>query len=287
MSSPLTQQERDALLARAAALEGELYPPEGGPPEPSGPARVRLLDTYYQVLHEYGDRLPRIPFSRCPITQKPLMRSIDPYGLGGPWWHKSRIVEIEEPAPPQTFQAVLGGLALLGRSPVEARAEVIPGPEIPFVIARLLKLPGMRAVVSRLSLPAGDLAYVIAYFSREKLPQQRLHQHWLRQDLWYPNDSGGTSWVTMNDPHDFALGPWIESGQVQWIAPEDPEMTLRTGLRDCPYLDLAGDHHPQMLSGGKRFLLELPDGSAVDPFQDLGDGVDDGAPEGTPDDWFE
>ena len=79
MSEPVTKAERDALLARAAELERELYPPEGGPPEPSGPIRVKLLDRYYQVLHEYGDRLPRMPFSRCPHSNQVLRRSIDPW----------------------------------------------------------------------------------------------------------------------------------------------------------------------------------------------------------------
>lgn len=267
MSEPLTQAERDELLVRAAAIERELYPPEGGPPEPTGPDRVKTLDRYYQVLHEYGDRLPRVPFSRCPSTQKVLKRSLDPFGLDGPWWHKSRTVKIEEPATPPTFQCLLGTLDLHGRAPSEAVAEVIPGPEAPFVVPRLLKLPGMKAVISRLApLAHGDVAHVVAYFSDESLPVGELHQHWLRMDLWFPNDAGGTSWLTQNDRHDFALAPWIDSGQVLWIAPGDEEMTLRTGTANCPYLDLPGERHPQMLSGGERYLLEMPDGSPIDPF---------------------
>ena len=275
MSLPLTKEERDALLERAAGLERELYPPEGGPPEPTGPARVKTLDTYYQVLHEYGDRLLRAPFSRCPVTKQVLRRSLDPHGLGGPWWHKSRIVEIEEPAAPPTFQLVLGSLSLHGRVPEEALAEVIPGPEAPFVVPRLLQLPGMRAVISRLTLEHGDVAHVIAYFSSESLPPQVLHQHWLRQDLWFKTASGGTSWLTKNDPYDFALVPYVEAGQVLWIAPGDDELRLQSGTAGCPYLEIPGDPHPQMLSGGQRLLLEIPDGSPVDPFQQ---------PESIPDD---
>ncbi|MEO5989141.1 MAG: hypothetical protein ABIU54_13515 [Candidatus Eisenbacteria bacterium] len=289
MSRPLVKAERDALLARAASIERELYPPEDGPPEPVGAARVRLLDTYYQVLHEYGDRLPRIGISRCPLTMKPLHRSVDPFGLDGPWWHKSCIVEIEEPAPPPTFQLLLGALDLRGRTPVEAQAEIIPGPQAPFAVARLLKLPGMCAVISQLTLEHGDIAHVIAYYSNEPLPQQKLHQHWLRQDLWFPNASGGTSWLTMNDPHDFALAPWIESAQVKWIAPGDNDLVVQTGTAGCPYLGLPGDPHPQMLSGGQRLLLKIPDGGPIDPFEDPGEGVEEpeGAGEGSADDWFE
>ena len=78
MSLPLTKQERDALLERAAGLERELYPPEGGPPEPTGPARVKILDTYYQVLHEYGDRLLPAPFSRCPVPKRVQRKAYHP-----------------------------------------------------------------------------------------------------------------------------------------------------------------------------------------------------------------
>lgn len=268
MSAPLTRAERDELLARAAALERELYPPEGGPPEPTGPARVKILDAYYKVLHEYGDRLPRVPFSRCPHTQLVLKRSLDPYGLDGPWWHKSRIVNVEEPAAAPTFKVLLGALNLNGREPAEAVAEVIPGPEAPFVVPRLLELPGMQAVVSRLALETGDTAHVIAYFSGDDIPTHKLHQHWLRQDLWFPNASGGTSWLTMNDPYDFDLQKWIAAGKLWWIAPADPEMRLVGGAGGaaCPYAGLAGDPHPQILTGGKRGLLEIPNGTKVNPF---------------------
>ncbi len=284
--SPLSKSERDALLANAAKLESELYPPEGGPPEPTGADRVKRLDSYYQILHEYGDRLPRVPFSRCPLSGKLLLRSFDPFGLDGPWWHKSRIVQIEEPAAPMSFKVVLGALQMNGRDPAEALAEVIPGPESPFVVPRLLSLPGMHAVISRLILESGDVAHVIAYFSEEEIPTHKLHQHWLRQDLWYPNDSGGTSWLTKNDPHDFVLAPWVESGQVRWIAPGDTELKVHSGTAECPYLDLPGDFHPQMLSGGRRFLLEPPDGGPIDPFEDPGEGTEDDSPE-APIDWDE
>ncbi len=113
-----------------------------------------------------------------------------------------------------------------------------------------------------------DVVHVIAYFSGDDIPTHKLHQHWLRQDLWFPNESGGTSWLTMNDPFDFELHPWIERGQLSWIEPGDESCTLRDAASGaaCPYVAMAGEQHPQMLSGGKRLLLELPDGSKVNPF---------------------
>lgn len=269
MSAPLTRAERDALLADAAALEQQLYPPGEDDPGPEGPARVKLLDAYYQVLHEYGDRLPRMAVGRCPHTKQVLKRVFDPFGLDGPFWHKSCIVEIEEPAAPPTFKVLLGALDLHGREPVEARAEVIPGPDMPFVVPRLLGLPGMKAVVSQHTLETNDTAYLVSYFSGESIPAQKLHQHWLRQDLWFPNDSGGTSWLTKNDPWDFDLARWIESGQLAWIEPGDPDLRLqdRGSAAKCPFLGRSGDPHPKTLTGGKVVLMPMPDAMIVDPFQ--------------------
>jgi len=269
MSQPLTKAERAMILARATTLESELYPPEGGPPEPTGRKRVKMLDTYYQVLHEYGDRLPRVPVSRCPQTKQVLKRVLDPFGLDGPFWFKSRVVEIEEPPAPLTFKVLLGALDLRGRTPHEAQAEIIPGPEVPFVVPSLLELPGMRAVISRIDLEQGDIAHLIAYFSGEDIPMQDLHQHWLEQDLWYPGEGGGTSWLTKNDPYEYDLAPWIENGRLAWIEPGDLDLTVydRTSARSCPYVALEGDQHPQSISGGERELLEIPDGSPVDPFE--------------------
>ena len=266
MSAPITREERDALIARAREFEERLYPAEGGPEAPSGPKRVKMMDTYYQVLAEYGDRLPRVPMSRCPHTKLLLKRSLDPFGLDGYWWHKSRIVKIEEPAAPPTFMVPLGALHLNARVPEEVTAEVIPGPEVPFVVPRLMGLPGMKAVVSRLELARGDIAHVIAYFASDPIHPQFLHQHWLRQDLWYPNDAGGTSWLIQNDAWDFELAPWIERGALSWIAPGDAEMTLRTEVGGCPYLGLPGAHEPQSLSGGSRILLDAPNGVPIDPY---------------------
>ena len=268
MSTPLTREERDHLLARAADLEQRLYPTGEDDAGPTGATRVKLLDTYYQVLHEYGDRLPRIPVSRCPHTRQIVKRALDPFCLDGPFWHKSRVVRIEEPAAPPTLRVLLGSLDLHGRAPAEVRAEVIPGPEAPFVVPRLLRLPDMRAVISRMTLPSGDTVHFIAYFTGAAIPMQFMHQEWLRQDLWYPNESGGTSWLTKNDPHDFDLAPWIASGQVSWIEPDDVELRLQDATlgTSCPFVGYPGDPHPQMLSGGKHYRLERPDGTPVNPF---------------------
>ncbi len=269
MSAPLSRTERDDLLAQAAKYERELYPSDESVAEPVGAPRLKLLDAYYKILHEYGDRLPRVAFSRCPHTGQILKRALDPFGLDGPYWHADRIVEIDEPAAPLTFTVLMGALDLHGREPSEVVAEVIPGPDIPFVVPRLLGLPGMKAVISRLKLETSDTAHVISYFSNENIPPQHLHQHWLRRDLWFPNDAGGTSWLIQNDAWDFDLERWIESGHVSWTDPDDLGMVLRdrkSGIQ-CPFVGLPGNQHPQSLNAGQSRRMPMPDAMAVDPFQ--------------------
>jgi hypothetical protein len=265
----LTRTERDDLLARAWAIDKQLYPddPESAP---EGRAAVLLRENYYQILAEYADRLPRIVMSVCPLTGEPFKHSFDPFGVDGPWWHQDREVEIDEPEPPDTFRVLLGALAFHGREPTESRDQVIPGPEVPFVVPRLLELPGMVAVVSRLQPETGDIAYPVAYYSPEEIPQQRLHQHWLQQEHFFEIEAGKSSWLIANDVWDFDLEPWIRSGKLRWTDPDDSGALVPAGDAGgrCPYLDLTGDRFPQGLAGGQRELMELPDGTAINPYED-------------------
>jgi len=264
----LTAADRRLLLDKAWSIEAQLYPDDDAP-ELDDQARAKLEETYFLTLAEYADRLPRVVMSICPHTGAPFKKSFDPWGVDGPWWHKDREVEIEEPKTPPTFKVLQGALALQGRTPLEARAPVIPGPEVPFVIPRLLELPGMVAVVSRLSLATGDVAYPVAYFSTEAIPHPRLHQFWLEEDYWFETDDGKSGWLIANDLWDFDLAPWVRAGKLRWIEREASALRVVDG-RDgppCPFLNLPGDRQPQSLGFGKRVLLELPDGSPVNPFE--------------------
>jgi hypothetical protein len=264
----LTRVERDTLLEQIYGLEERLYPAEGKPPLAARQSR-NLREAYFQVLAEYADRLPRVRLGACPFTGEPFMHSFDPFGLDGPWWQQDREVEIEEPSPPASFKVLLGALALQGRMPAEVRAPVLPGPEAPFVVPRLLGLPGMMAVIARLELETGDVAYPISYYSTEEIPPQKLHQFWLEQDYWF--DQGGKSgWLIANDPWDFELEPWIAAGKLKWILPgeeEGPVLGAESGLL-CPYLGLTGDRVPQHLADGEREIGELPDGTPINPYED-------------------
>ena len=80
-----------------------------------------------------------------------------------------------------------------------------PGPEVPFVVPNLLELPGMIAVVGRIELETGDVAYPIAYFSDKKTRATDLHATWLRSEYWFKDESGNSCWNISNDEWSFDL----------------------------------------------------------------------------------
>ena len=265
----MTKEERNRLLARATQLNSELYP-AGDKPAPTGRAAAVIREAYYKVLGEYADRLPRVRMSTCPLTGAALTRAFDPWGLDGPWWQDDCEVEFDEPPAPPTMKVLQGAVAFHGREPKEVTEMVQPGPEVPFVIPRLMELPGMVAVISQLKLENGDTAYPIGYFSKEDILPQLLHQNWLQVEYWFKLDDGEPAWLIANDKWDFDLAPWIEKGKLFWINPGDAEWRVqsRESKVKCPYLDLPGERVPQSIAWGERELLDLPDGTEVNPYED-------------------
>jgi len=260
----LTRRERDALVRQLRELESQLYPDESAR-APSRRESALLWESWYSVTAEYADRLPRIVMGACPFTSAPLVRAFDPFGLDGPFWWRDRPFAIDEPDPPAHFRVLLGALSLGGRTPAETVDEVIPGPDVPFVVPQLLDLPEMRAVIMRLELETGDVAYPISYWSTEAIPGELLHQPWLRQELWIDHD-GGAGWMISTEPWDFELSPWIEREKLYWFEPGSARPFGRADERPCPFLGLPGDRRPQSLAGGERALLDLPDGEMIEPF---------------------
>jgi len=263
-----TKEERDAIVTALHATDRLLYPGEGAA-EPEQQERYRLKERYYTLLGEYADRLPRVPLSVCPFCGAPLKRVFDPWGLDGPWWHTEPTVRYEEPRACEHFRVLLGALQLGGRIPVEAVEEVQPGPAVPFVVPALLRLPHMVAILARIPLATGDLAYPIAYFSDQAIPPQSPPQPWCRTIHWFPNGSGGQSWTIANATFDFTLQPYLASRQLRWLAPDAPEAGIHTlDQGPCPFLDLSGERERQLIAFGERHLIGLPDGELINPFDD-------------------
>lgn len=265
---PFTRAERDAVVHRLRELETQIYPPSGTP-GPSAGDRANLREQFYVVLGEYSDRLPRLSLSVCPYCAVPLRRVFDPFGVDGPWWHTDVQVTYEDPRSCEHFKVLLGALTLADGKPVEATEEVRPGPEVPFVVPALLSHPGMIAVVGRLELATGHIAFPIAYFSNTEIAPIELHQPWCRKDLWFKDDEGNACWTIANDLWDFDLAPYMAEGRLRWVLLEETEPRVRSSVNSdgCPFLDLPGERCPQQLVAGEREFLPLPTGEPLNPFE--------------------
>lgn len=262
------KNERDQVVRKIYETERLLFPQDRSK-KPGISESLQLRERYFATLGEYADRLPRIPLSQCPICGSALNRVFDPYGLDGPWWHTGPKVEYQEPKACEHFMVMLGALYMNGRIPVEAVNEVQPGPEAPYVVPALLKLPGMLAVVSTTVLATGDVAYPIAYFSDHAIHPRYLHQSWCRTTHWFPNATGGQSWTIANYAFDFDLQPYAQKKQLRWFDLTTPEAGVKTiDDEPCPFLDLPGDRERQIIAFGERDLMGLPNGELIAPFDD-------------------
>jgi len=263
-----TKPERDALLAELQDIFARRYPED--PAQDPSPREDELLrERYYLRLGEYADRLPRITLSVCPYCDSPLKRAFDPFGVDGPWWVVRCQVAFEEPRACEHFKVLQGALGLNSLVPLEAREQVQPGPAVPFLIPALLRLPGMKAVVSRTTLATGHIAYPIAYFSDHEIDPARLCQTWCRDAHWFKDAEGNAGWLIATYPYDFELEPYFKQGKLLWsdLAEKEPRV-LGPGDGPCPLLALPGDRERQDLSDGERELMGLPSGEPVIPFGD-------------------
>lgn len=264
----LTQSHRDALVLRAIDVNGQRFDNtvERDPFE-----QHRLADDFYMAVGKYFDDLPRRVMSACPYCGEALVRAFDPWGFDGLWWGLDAICEWDEPEPCEHFRCLLGATRIDEATlPQEMLMEVHPGPEAPFAVPRLLGLPNMIAVVGELPMERQGPAFPIAYFSDQQIPAIQLHQEWRRNVHWFEND-GEWQWTYANDPWDFELEPYVDSGRMRWVdLSEEPPPRVRRGTDNdpFPFLNLPGERGKACISGGARSFLPDPDGSVPWPFDD-------------------
>lgn len=269
----LTRDERDELVAAAIEVEDKRFPAPGAPP-PSEREGYVLAEQFYVAVGRYFDELPRVVVSACPHCGEPLRRAFDPWGLDGPWWGEHDLCEYGEPSACEHFRVLLGALRV-GQGDVPARTlmQSYPGPEVPFVVPRLLELPTMIAVVGELTMERGGPAYPIAYFSEQPIEGAELHQPWRRTMFWYQRD-GHDAWSARNDVWDFELGPWVDRDLLRWVILRDddpvPRVHKASDGASCPLVGLPGERAPQVVLDGDRDFLPVPDGSLLNPFEEDG-----------------
>lgn len=246
---PATRAE---LLAEYFALFRRLEGETGDELTPS--LRADVLREI-ELREAYVASLRRRAVSRCPFSGSTVDVSIDDSGLDGLWWSYESPARPLDPAPP-TLLALAGAVALA--EPVETAPFLTkPGPEAPFVVPRLLRLAGAKAVVS--SLPIGrHTGYAVAYFA-DPVPGGVE-----RFNTWGSNEyrvtaAGRTGWASVAedpDDYDFELEPWVAAGRLAWIAPGDASLTIRTDAAACPYLGLAGRRSVVRIREGRVWTPE-------------------------------
>jgi hypothetical protein len=188
---------------------------------------------------DYFDRLPRVVMSCCPFDGKLLTRSFDRYGLDGLWW-RSDASPSEVPTCPH-FCFLRGAVSLGTKKAHGGDFEAHIGPEIPYVIARILQKEGVMAVISHLEMSAGQVAYIIAYFAQRRPAAAELAANWPRTNYVYATGMGQHRWRMDDEVSDFELGPWLEKGKIRWCRPGGDNKTLSDEPSSaCPYLKVKG-----------------------------------------------
>ena len=222
-----------------------------------------LQRTYLAEKDQYLDSLARVAVARCPFSQEPFEMAIDTAGLDGPWWDVNGPDPIGDRRNPRHV-VTLGALDLQGHEPLESDSPLIqsiePGPGVPFLLPRLMRFDSVRCVIH--SLPISDeryTAYLMSYFSDPPLKAAQSHQSWLRGSLPF-RIQGQIMWKRLEDAWDFDLGPWLAAKPtgVFWIAPGDSTLTLQSGVKDCPYIDLPGPRALQVIRNGHVVRMNPP-----------------------------
>jgi len=200
---------------------------------------------------QYIAGVPFLPLSRCPFTSEIMLHSIDNYGLDGLWWDYEYAARPQSPLL-KTYVALTGAVKLDSKvrwAPFICR----PGPEVPYVIPRLLNLPTIMAVLS--SLKIGDnQGYAITYYGSpppQKVPRVNT---WGSDTYIFLDENGKSCWDSepeSQSDYDFDIEAWIKNGLLLWIAPGDAGLVLRNDTAGCPYLGLQGIKKNQVIYKGK------------------------------------
>ena len=203
---------------------------------------------------DYVEGVPIVALSRDPFTGDVFEAAIDTLGLDGLFWAYERE---HRPwvQPPPGFFAWTGSVAYDGPLP-DWTMKAMPGPEVPFVLPRILEHPDIKAVLS--AVPIGEhVGFPVVYFAKGQHPDIERVDDWGHNTYNVVRPDGSlTSVHSVQDDEekDFELGPWLDSGKLLWIEPGDESLTLRSGREDNPYLGLEGSHRRRYLQEGKTWL---------------------------------
>jgi len=214
-------------------------------------ANLERLEALYK---EYQESVPIIPLSRCPFCQQVIHHSLDIYGLDGLWWNYGSCIR------PDYYQNTLcphflhvSGAVHISRPIKSIPILVSPGPEVPFVLPRLLEKVSVRGVIYSIKVGQHQV-YPIFYFTESKDDEFELFNSWGSAYYEWENREGELIFdqapeLTMH--YNFRLGYWMKQEKLFWIAPGDETLQLRNDVENCPYLNLPGYKKKLFIQNGK------------------------------------
>jgi hypothetical protein len=220
---------------RRRALLDEYFALEDSRDDPAAVARRAVL------RGEYEAALPLVPLARCPYTGEVFTTTLDTAGLDGLWWDHSLPIRGLVDERPGTFFALTGAVALSGD--VEpAPFDRMPGPEVPYVVPRMILHDDVRAVVSQVGI-GPHTGWAVTYFASPVPPGLKRFNDWGAETYTYVTEDDEERWDSCDEEIedlDHDLARWIASGDLLWIAPGDASLTLRSDAAGCPYVGLEG-----------------------------------------------
>ncbi|WP_067464334.1 hypothetical protein [Actinomadura macra] len=194
------------------------------------------------LTNRYSEWLPEIPLTRDPHTGAAVELPMDPVDLDGWFWNYEAPVRRHPAKLPRTWLTLTGAMRIT--TPVTYAPFLCkPGPGAPYVVPRILESPDVRAVISQ-TMVGRHTGWSIAYFGPR--PDVRLENIWGTKEYDVYDEAGEWKGWSQNVPWpadwDFDLEPWLASGRLLWIAPDDPTLSLREGPASCPYVGITGPH---------------------------------------------
>lgn len=252
LNNPFSLDARAKLLSdRTEAVVAWLRAPENSVEESNAQERIWKLNAAYR------DGLPIVRFCLSPFDGKPFDHTLDCFGLDGLWWSAGENLRPIEYLPPHVM-AFTGAMTLTDQ--VEDTTFLCkPGPGAPFVVPGLLNQDGVKAVICPIKIGAHQ-GWPVIYFRESGKRVRGGFNTWGRDISLFCIDeenSGWNEWVAGPDDYDFNLRPWVESGKLLWVAPEDPSGEPKEGPHGFTWHDATGEHDLQLVQGG-RVLLQMP-----------------------------
>jgi hypothetical protein len=241
-----SKEERDSVLQTIKVLRNRDDLPSGAEGRPARLENLKKIDSLEQ---EYEDRLELRTLAVCPFCNTPYQHSLDPFGYDGSWWdskHSGKEVACEH------YRVIRIATNLHGhRANTWNGFDVNFGPEVPYVIPRLLELPNMVCTVSAIQLKCGYTLYPLVYFSKELIQHEQLTAQWAGEFF--------NSYETRRENWDFELEPWVRSGHLRWCQENNGELILQERkTEDFPLFNLPGHRGEQSAQCGELHQGNAP-----------------------------